>query len=57
MLLLLYLIGFPSIQEVGGGLKKALENLPELWNEQQYQDEYDLSGFIKSLDTTEKFIT
>lgn len=32
-----------------GGLKKVLENLPELWDDQQYSDEYDLSGFIKSL--------
>lgn len=34
----------------GGGLKKVLESLPELWDDQQYADEYDLSGFIKSLE-------
>lgn len=33
----------------GGGLKKVLEKLPELWDDQQYSEEYDLSGFIKSL--------
>ena len=33
----------------GGGLKRLLEGLPELWSEQQYADEYDLSGFIGSL--------
>ena len=33
----------------GGGLKKVLANIPELWDEQQYNDEYDLSGFMKSL--------
>lgn len=38
----------------GRGLKKVLENLPELWDEQQYSEEYDLSGFIKSLSAIEE---
>lgn len=37
----------------GVGLKKVLEGLPELWDDQQYSEEYDLSGFIKSLTATE----
>jgi hypothetical protein len=40
-------------QTEGAGLKKILGNLPELWNEQQYSDEYDLTGFIKSLAATD----
>lgn len=35
----------------GKGMKSVLENLPELWDSQQYDSEYDLSGFIKSLKT------
>ena len=38
----------------GGGLKKVIENLPELWDDKQYADEYDLSGFMKSLTAIEK---
>ena len=42
----------------GGGGKESmqsiLENLPELWNEDQYRSEYDLSSFMKSLATVEK---
>ena len=37
-----------------GGMKKVLENLPELWDDQQYSNEYDLSGFMKSLTAVEK---
>lgn len=33
----------------GGGIKKVLENLPELSDAKQYTDEYDLTGFMKSL--------
>jgi len=33
-------------------MKKILENLPELWDDKQYTDEYDLSGFMKSLKNT-----
>ena len=40
--------------EGGGGLKKVMENLPELWDDKQYADEYDLSGFMKSLTALEK---
>ena len=31
------------------GIKNILENLPELWDPQQYDSEYDLTHFIKSL--------
>ena len=31
------------------GLKSILENLPELWDEDQYRAEYDLSSFMQSL--------
>ena len=31
------------------GMKNVLENLPDLWDTQQYDTEYDLSSFIKSL--------
>ena len=32
-----------------GGMKAMMENLEELWDEKQYEAEYDLSNFIKSL--------
>lgn len=38
--------GKPAKQE---GLKSILENLPELWDEDQYKTEYDLSSFMQSL--------
>ena len=31
------------------GLKDVLENLPELWNEEQYQNEYGIENFMESL--------
>ncbi|KAI1296806.1 TATA-binding protein-associated factor [Halotydeus destructor] len=33
------------------GMKAILENLPELWDSEQYDAEYDLSSFVKSLRT------
>ena len=33
----------------GGGIKSVLDNLPELWNENQYSDEYDMDNYIKTL--------
>ena len=33
----------------GPGLKNLLENLPELWDESQYESEYDLNNFMSSL--------
>lgn len=36
------------------GMRSILENLPELWSEEQYRSEYDLSSFMKSLATVEK---
>ena len=35
------------------GLKSVLENLPELWDEDQYRAEYDLSSFMQSLGSTQ----
>lgn len=32
-----------------GGMKNVIENLPELWEDQQYEEEYDLTQFIQSL--------
>ena len=34
---------------VAGGLKQALTGLDDLWDETQYQEEFALDGFIKSL--------
>ena len=33
----------------GGGVKSVLENLPELWGEEQYAEEYNMDNFIKNL--------
>jgi TATA-binding protein-associated factor len=33
----------------GEGMKEVLENLPTLWDEEQYKSEYDLSSFMNSL--------
>ena len=35
-------------------MRSILENLPELWSEDQYRSEYDLSSFMKSLASVEK---
>lgn len=31
------------------GMKSILENLPDLWDSEQYTKEYDLTNFIESL--------
>lgn len=31
------------------GIKSIIESLPDLWDENSYETEYDLSSFIKSL--------
>ena len=33
----------------GGGAKAVLDSLPELWNEEQYSEEYNMDSFIKNL--------
>lgn len=33
----------------GGGMKAILETLPDLWDQKQYEDEYDLSQFMTKL--------
>ena len=32
-----------------GSVKNILENLEELWDEKQYESEYDMSNFLQSL--------
>lgn len=40
-----------STQSNDGGvtMKQALENLPELWEDRQYEEEYDLTQFVQNL--------
>lgn len=33
-------------------MKMMLDNLPELWDIQQYENEYDLNNFLQSLQST-----
>ncbi len=30
-------------------MRSVMENLPELWSDDQYKNEYDLTSFVKSL--------
>lgn len=30
-------------------MKTILENLPDLWDDQQYETEYDMANFVKNL--------
>lgn len=32
-----------------GGMKAILETLPDLWDQKQYEDEYDLTQFMTKL--------
>ena len=34
----------------GRGIKSMLEDLENLWDENQYRDEYDVDAFVRSLD-------
>lgn len=34
----------------GRGIKSMLEDLENLWDENQYGDEYDVDAFVRSLD-------
>ena len=37
-------------EEAGGSsVKSVLDNLPDLWDEDQYSEEYDMDNFIKNL--------
>jgi TATA-binding protein-associated factor len=36
-------------REEGKGLKAMLENLPELWSDEQYEQEYDLESYVKKV--------
>lgn len=33
----------------GTSVKRVLENLPELWEDKQYEEEYDLTQFLQTL--------
>lgn len=33
----------------GGSMRNVIENLPDLWEDQQYEEEYDLTQFIQGL--------
>lgn len=33
----------------GHGYQRLIDNLTEIWDEKQYENEYDLDNFIKSL--------
>ena len=49
--------GEGSSQASRGGresTKTILENMPELWDEELYKSEYDLSNFMQSLATSNK---
>ena len=35
----------------GGGLKSILDNLPDLWDDNQYDNEYNIETFMNSLKT------
>ena len=41
----------PSANNAGStsGVKAVLDNLPELWAESDYTEEYDMQAFIKSM--------
>lgn len=41
--------GGAGSNSVTGSVKTMLENLPDLWDDKQYEDEYDLSQFIDKL--------
>lgn len=36
-------------QKSGGSMKSMLENLPELWDDNQYAEEFDMTQFIEGL--------
>ena len=42
-------VGNTDALEKPKGVKAILEGMDDLWDEQQYENEYDLSNFMKSL--------
>ena len=45
----------PSANPAGStGVKAVLDNLPELWAESDYTEEYDMQAFIKSMKPGQK---
>lgn len=43
--------GDSAAESGGGSLKNILDNLPELWEEDQYHNEYNIDSFVNSLHT------
>jgi TATA-binding protein-associated factor len=41
--------GKKNAQKTGNSVKNILENLPELWSEDQYEEEFDINNFIGGL--------
>lgn len=41
--------GRKSQNKSGGSVKSMLENLPELWDQNQYAEEFDMTQFIEGL--------
>ena len=33
----------------GGGVRAVLDSLPELWEEREYSEEYDMNAFIRNI--------
>ena len=43
-------LGSNSLPQVGGSnYQKLIENINDLWDESQYENEYNLDNFIKTL--------
>jgi len=38
-----------DVDGIVGGYKSFIENIPDLWEDKAYDEEYDLSTFIKNL--------
>lgn len=41
--------GKKSVAKSGGAVKNMLENLPELWDDQQYAEEFDVESFLSKM--------
>ena len=39
----------PDVQGLGQGAKEVLGGLTDLWDEKEYEEEYDLTNFMKTL--------
>ena len=36
-------------QEAAGGIKSVLENLPDLWDEDEYKEQYNIETYVSSM--------